>query len=88
MALAEPGLARAFDGVDPAEVFRTSQASLTEGAGDDEAFRLAEIPGVAVRPFRAEGGKCARCWRVLPEVTEDLCRRCEAAVAEIDRARA
>ena len=41
----------------------------------------------SVRPFRAaEGGKCARCWRVLPEVTEDLCNRCEAAVAEIDAA--
>jgi isoleucyl-tRNA synthetase len=30
--------------------------------------------------------KCGRCWRHLPEVTEDgaLCGRCETAVAELD----
>ncbi len=36
----------------------------------------------------AQGHKCERCWKVLPEVGEDaahpaLCRRCRAAVAEI-----
>jgi hypothetical protein len=39
-----------------------------------------------VRPFRASGAKCARCWRVLPEVKDELCLRCTEAVAEIDRA--
>lgn len=31
----------------------------------------------------AEGHKCARCWKVLPEVKEDtsLCNRCTDAVA-------
>jgi isoleucyl-tRNA synthetase len=31
----------------------------------------------------AEGHKCARCWRVLPEVKAPafLCERCEDAVA-------
>jgi len=82
--LADASALPAFDGVDPAEVFRTSQAVLTAGPGD--GFALAEVPGVAVRPFRAEGAKCARCWRVLPEVTQDLCNRCDAAVAEIDAA--
>ena len=30
--------------------------------------------------------KCGRCWRLLPEVTEDgaLCGRCETVVAQID----
>jgi isoleucyl-tRNA synthetase len=30
--------------------------------------------------------KCGRCWRLLPEVTEDgdLCARCESVVAEMD----
>jgi isoleucyl-tRNA synthetase len=85
VAVANAGLMGAFDGVDPAEVFRTSQAELVLG-DDAEGFKLAEIEGVAVRPFRAKGGKCARCWRVLPEVTMDLCNRCTAAVAEIDAA--
>ena len=39
----------------------------------------------------APGDKCARCWRVLPEVGENaahpaLCRRCEAVVEAQERA--
>jgi len=35
----------------------------------------------------AQGLKCDRCWRILPEVKETtrLCLRCEAAVAEWDQ---
>ncbi len=41
---------------------------------------------LAARVGVAEGQKCARCWRVLPEVGKSarhpaLCRRCEDAVA-------
>ena len=80
--VSDTALLAAFDGVDPAEVFRTSQAELASG-GDAEGFMLDGFEDVSVRPFRAEGAKCARCWRVLPEVTQDLCGRCTAAVAEI-----
>jgi len=69
--IADLGLLAAFQGVDPAEVFRTSQATLASGEGPADAFRLAEQPGVAVEPLRAEGRKCARSWRVLPEVGSD-----------------
>jgi isoleucyl-tRNA synthetase len=85
VTVADADLFSAFDGVDPAEVFRTSSAQLVAGE-DTDGFKLDEISGVSVRPFRAEGAKCARCWRVLPEVVADLCNRCEAAVAEIDGA--
>jgi isoleucyl-tRNA synthetase len=67
----EPALLEAFAGLDAAEVFRTSQATLAEGEGPAGAFRLPERPGVAVEPLRAEGRKCARSWRVLPEVGAD-----------------
>jgi isoleucyl-tRNA synthetase len=79
-------LVAAFDGLDPAEVFRTSSATLKAGVAGEGAFTLDEVPGVAVRPFRAEGHKCARCWRILPEVRPDtdLCDRCTGAVAEWD----
>jgi isoleucyl-tRNA synthetase len=77
----------ALEGLDLAEIAITSQATLCEvqeGAQPPEgAFTLAEVPGVAVVPLLAEGGKCARCWRVLPEVTEtgaEICGRCEEAV--------
>ncbi|HEY1880476.1 MAG TPA: isoleucine--tRNA ligase [Caulobacteraceae bacterium] len=66
--LSDPDLAAAFAGLDSAEVFRTSQARLEMGDGPAIAFRLPEIVGVAVEPFKAEGRKCARSWRILPEV--------------------
>jgi len=42
-------------------------------------------PGERLAVTRAPGEKCARCWRVLPEVGQGaghapLCRRCEAVV--------
>ena len=86
--VAEADLLAAFDGLDPAEVFRTSSASLSGGEGPATAFRLPETPGVAVDPQLASGLKCARCRRVLPEVTAPkfLCVRCDDAVAAWDAA--
>jgi isoleucyl-tRNA synthetase len=72
--IADAGLMAAFDGLDAAEVFRTSQATLVAGEGPPSAFRLPEVAGVAgvaVEPLRAEGRKCARSWRILPEVGSD-----------------
>jgi isoleucyl-tRNA synthetase len=44
--------------------------------------------GAAVGVSRTELEKCGRCWRHLPEVTEDgaLCSRCEQVVADMDAA--
>ena len=73
----------AFRGLDPAEVFRTSHATLSNpGAAPAGGFHLAEQPHVHVAPNRADGGKCARCWRILPEVAAPkfLCERCDDAV--------
>jgi isoleucyl-tRNA synthetase len=69
--ISDPEFFDAFDGLDPAEVFRTSQAVLVQGAGPVHAFSLPEIKGVAVVPLLAAGRKCARSWRVLPEVGTD-----------------
>ncbi|MCP4329053.1 MAG: isoleucine--tRNA ligase [Alphaproteobacteria bacterium] len=79
----------ALAGVDLAEIAITSAAHLESGAGPDDAFRLDDVPGVAVVPARAEGDRCGRCWRVLPEVgngtrADDLCHRCDDAVRVID----
>jgi isoleucyl-tRNA synthetase len=81
----DPDAFAAFQGVDAAEVFRTSSAELKQGKGPASAFRLPEAPGVAVEPKRAPGCKCARCWRVLPEVKGEggLCLRCEGALEEL-----
>jgi isoleucyl-tRNA synthetase len=91
--IAAPALIVAFEGLDPAEVFRTSQAQLLAGEGPQGAFRLAEAPSVAVEPLRALGVKCARSWRILPEVGEDprypdLSLRDAEAVAQWDKTHA
>jgi len=75
----------AFAGVDPAELCITSAAAFASGTPPAGAFTLSDVPGVAVVVERAPGEKCARCWRVLPEVGgdpahPDLCRRCTGAV--------
>lgn len=73
----------AFEGLDAAEIFITSGATLTEGAGPEGAYRLPDVAGVACVPGPAEGEKCERCWRVLPEVAvgDPICDRCEGAVS-------
>ncbi|WP_287459311.1 isoleucine--tRNA ligase [Sphingomonas sp.] len=51
-----------------------------------EAFIVAKVsPGDEVTVTRTDYHKCGRCWRLLPEVTEDdgLCGRCTAAVGEV-----
>ncbi|WP_019996682.1 isoleucine--tRNA ligase [Aureimonas ureilytica] len=58
-------------GVDFAEIAITSDLTLSEGAGPEGAFRLADTPGVAVVPARAEGRKCQRSWKISPEVGSD-----------------
>ena len=68
--ISAPDLLAAFDGLDAAEVFRTSAATLTAGEAPG-AFALDEVKGVAVEPKLAEGAKCARSWRILPEVGTD-----------------
>ncbi|MEA2922058.1 MAG: isoleucyl-tRNA synthetase [Bradyrhizobium sp.] len=59
-----------FD-VDLAEVFITSNAMATNDQAPADAFRLNEVPGVAVVVEKAEGIKCARSWKILPTVGED-----------------
>ena len=51
------------------------------------------VAAVAVEPLKAEGRKCARSWRILPEVGSDprypdLSLRDADAVAAWDAARA
>ena len=69
--VADGDLLKALDGVDFAEVCITSAIEVITGNGPDDAFRLAEVPGVAVVPALAEGRRCARSWKILPTVGSD-----------------
>jgi isoleucyl-tRNA synthetase len=59
-----------FD-IDLAEVCITSNAMATNEEAPATAFRLNEVPGVAVVVEQAVGTKCARSWKILPTVGED-----------------
>jgi isoleucyl-tRNA synthetase len=82
------GYRAAIDGLDLAGLAITSALTVTDGPPPPEAFTLPDVPEIGVVVGLAEGGKCERCWRVLPEVTgpaeqPGLCRRCDAVVAPL-----
>jgi isoleucyl-tRNA synthetase len=57
--------------VDLAEICITSAATLVKDNGSSDAFRLPDVPGVAVVPNLAEGTKCARSWKILTTIGTD-----------------
>ncbi|CAN7165419.1 isoleucine--tRNA ligase [Devosia sp. LjRoot3] len=61
----------ALEGQDLAEIAITSAIAVSQGEGPAEAFKLDDVPGVSVEPALAEGSRCARSWKVLPEVGSD-----------------
>lgn len=63
-------LATLFD-ADLAEICITSNYEVREGEAPADAFRLDSVPGVAVVVEKAVGRKCARSWKILPDVGED-----------------
>jgi len=84
--VADAALRAAYDGLDAAELFITSGAVLSGDTAPDSAFRLeGDVSDIAVVPVLADGEKCQRCWRILPEVGadnthSDICGRCASAV--------
>jgi len=82
--VADPDLLAALASVDFADVCITSDLRLDEAAAPAGAFALDDVPGVAVVPALARGTKCARCWKVLPDVGSHahpgVCSRCDAAL--------
>ncbi|HEY0218682.1 MAG TPA: class I tRNA ligase family protein, partial [Afipia sp.] len=57
--------------VDLAEVCITSNAMVSNEDAPTAAFRLDDVPGVAVVVEKAVGRKCARSWKILPTVGDD-----------------
>ncbi|GAB4290547.1 MAG: isoleucine--tRNA ligase [Roseovarius sp.] len=80
----DPELLKLLRSVDFADVCITSEIVLSGDPSPSEAFRLPEIQGVTVVFEKAEGAKCRRCWKILPDVGQhahpDTCARCNAAL--------
>ncbi|WP_323033417.1 isoleucine--tRNA ligase [Paracoccus sp. (in: a-proteobacteria)] len=77
---------KALKSVDFADICITSDLSLTADPAPGEAFRLSDVPGIGVVFEEAEGEKCLRCWKILPDVGSHkhagTCARCDAALSE------
>ncbi|WP_299297160.1 isoleucine--tRNA ligase [uncultured Tateyamaria sp.] len=77
-------LAAAVQALPFADICITSQIEVTTDPAPSEAFRMPETPGVAVLFEKAAGDKCARCWKVLPDVGTHahagVCGRCNTAL--------
>ncbi|WP_377292976.1 isoleucine--tRNA ligase [Rhizobium sp. SG2393] len=69
--IADAELLAALKDQDFAEICITSDLTIVEGEGPADAFRLADVPKVAVVPTLAEGTKCARSWRITKDVGSD-----------------
>ena len=63
--------AAALNGLDLAEICITSQAIVKTGDAPSDSFKDAKSEGVGVVFAKAEGNKCARSWKILPEVGTD-----------------
>ncbi|MGD1877908.1 MAG: isoleucine--tRNA ligase [Kiloniellaceae bacterium] len=89
--IGQPELMEAVASVDFADVAITSGIVLSDVPAPAEAFRLADVAGVAVVAAPATGDKCERCWKVLPEVGQvaaapQTCTRCADAVQHLGAA--
>jgi isoleucyl-tRNA synthetase len=64
-----------------ADICITSDIQIINEPVSQDSFVLEDTPGVGVVFKKAEGEKCARCWKILNEVMSnsqtDLCIRCE-----------
>ncbi|MBD3677787.1 MAG: isoleucine--tRNA ligase [Rhodobacteraceae bacterium] len=62
----------------------TSTVALSGDPSPSEAFRLPEVEGVGVVFEKADGEKCQRCWKILPDVGTHAhagtCGRCNDAL--------
>ena len=82
--VADPEVLAMLHSVDFADLCITSAISMTGDPMPEEAFRLPDVPGVGVVFEMAEGEKCQRCWKILPDVGTHkhpcTCARCNAAL--------
>ena len=83
--IAEPDTLAALQSVPFEDICITSQITLTDADAPADAFTLPEIGGIAVTFAKADGDKCQRCWKFLPDVGTHqhpgTCARCDAALS-------
>lgn len=83
--LEDSAVIKALGTIDFADVCITSDVALTADPAPAEAFRMPETEGIGVVFEMAEGEKCQRCWKILPDVGSHshpgVCGRCNDALS-------
>ncbi|MEO5808174.1 isoleucine--tRNA ligase [Devosia sp.] len=69
--ISDEDLLTALAGEDLAEIAITSSIEIGSAEGPDDAFRLDDVAGISVISALAKGTRCARSWKILPEVGTD-----------------
>ncbi|MEO1398194.1 MAG: class I tRNA ligase family protein, partial [Pseudomonadota bacterium] len=87
----DPALLTAIRDLDMAEICITSQITISDQPAPSSAFTLEDASGVSVVNAMADGKKCARSWRIVPDVGSDpaypdLSARDAAAMKELEAA--
>ena len=87
LGLLDDEIAQGFKNIDWAEICIVSDFVYMEDIPKKSGF----FDGERILIEKAEGEKCERCWKVLPEVTVEsghLCNRCSDAVDTIKKSEA
>ncbi len=76
--------ANVLNGLTLADLFITSDVHVSTDTAPADAFRLEDVDGIAARFVKADGEKCTRCWKILPDVGTHahpgVCGRCDNAL--------
>ena len=82
--IADADLHAALQSVPFDDIAITSAITVSGDAAPAGAFTLPDVSGVAVSFAKAEGEKCQRCWKILPDVgthsAVGVCGRCSDAL--------
>jgi isoleucyl-tRNA synthetase len=80
----EAYLADVLKSVTFADLCITSGIKVSTDSAPEGAFTLEDTVGISVTFAKAEGAKCERCWKILPDVGQHghagVCGRCDAAL--------
>lgn len=74
-----------LDNIDWSELAIASQVFIVHSQVPTNAYTVDDLKGVGAVVELADGNKCERCWKILPEVGKqthsDLCKRCDEAIS-------
>ena len=77
--------AKILSQIDFADLCITSTVEVINSSAPEGAFTLDDIEGVGVVFAKADGEKCQRCWKILPDVGkhkhDGTCKRCDEALS-------